>query len=104
MAISKREALKVRQPTKIGESAVTPLLDGSNTTETIVFSMVAEKITLQASGDLAGDFTVSADGVNFDTGGSLAASNALASFNTHNVRAVRVTRTGGSGKVTILGR
>lgn len=105
MAISKVQARKVRQPVVVSDHAVTTVLDATNTTEIITLSIVAEKITVQSTGTLAGDVTVSVDGVNFETGVSFVA-NTMANhgFNgtVHLIRVVKITRTSGSGQLHIV--
>jgi len=101
MSIVKKESKKLRQATATGDAISTSLLDAVNTSEIITLSTVASKITFQSSGTLAFDYTVSANGINFVAGASVAA-NTLASYNTHNVIAVTITRTAGAGRVSIL--
>lgn len=97
---SKKDIRKSITPNLVGFEVSTGTLDGTTTEEVVELACPASKITLQSSGDLAYTYTVSVNGTTFVTGGTVAA-NALSSYNTHNVSSVKVTRTGGSGKVSI---
>lgn len=99
-AYTKKDIRKVITPNLVGFEVSTGTLDGTTTTETLELACPASKITLQSTGDLAYDYTVSVNGENFVTGASVAAG-ALSSYNTHNVSKVRITRTSGSGRVSI---
>lgn len=100
MGYSKKDVQSIEQPVRTGDKSITGLLDGTTTVQTITFGDVFSKVTFQASGDLAGNVTFSVDGINFKDTTAIGASNAMISFSTHNVCAARVTRTGGSGKVS----
>ena len=102
MDIGKAQTRLIRDKIDGTDSALTATLNAGNTVATIELGVVARQITLQATGDLAGTFTVSANGSNFVTGGSLAAANGLATYNSNSVKVVQITRSGGSGTVTIL--
>lgn len=99
MAYSKKDVASVKQPIRTGEKIISSVLDASITTEIIEFGDVASKVSFQASGDLAGNVEFSLDGENFKNTTAIGASNAIVSFNTHNVSAVKITRSGGSGSV-----
>lgn len=101
--VSKEQARRVRQPVLVGDVHITGTLDGTTTSEVVSFSSVAEKVTVQSSGDLVGNITVSINGINFNTGVSFTANN-LATYSTNLVMAITVNRTGGSGKLTIVAR
>lgn len=104
MAITKAQARQVRQPSLVGDMAITATLDGTTTTEIITFSAVAEKVSFQADGDLAGTVEFSIDGVNFKNSTAIGATNAIVTFNTHMSKVIRVTRSGGSGKLHVLAK
>lgn len=104
MAVSKIQARKTAQSVNIGETVKTDLLDVANTEVTITFNSVAEKVSFQASDTLAGDVTFSLDGQNFGNTTAIGGANAIVSFNTHNIRVIKVTRSGGSGKLTIAAK
>lgn len=101
MSVNKKDSKKLRQYTATGDSLSSGLLDGSTTTEIIHLTTVASKVTLQSSDTLAYNYDISANGINFVAVGAVAA-NALASYNAHNILAIKITRTGGSGRVSVL--
>jgi len=100
MAYKKDEVKRLRQPVGIDDLVSTGTLDGTTTTETISLSMVASKISYQRNGDLACNVEVSLNGTVFEAATAVS-SDALVSYNTHNIKVIRVTRTGGSGRLTI---
>ena len=74
-------------------------LDGTTTEEVIVLGEVASKITLQASGSLTVNATFSLNGVDyFDT---TAVSTTPATYTTHAVTHIKLTRTASEGLVYI---
>jgi len=99
--ISKKKSTGVRQRVFAGDKQPTQVLDATTTTETLELGMVAQKITVQSTGTLAGDVLVSANGTNFVSAGSFTAG-ALFSYNTHSCVAVRINRTSGSGVAVVL--
>lgn len=104
MTLERRQREKVIQQVKIGSRFSTVLLDASTTEDILTFGTVVEKVTFQADGDLAGTIEFSVDGTNWDDSTAIAASNAMDSYNTHNVAAVKVTRTSGSGRLHIAAK
>jgi hypothetical protein len=105
MAVTKQQARKVRQPVVISDHAITGVLDGTTTQEVLVLSIVAERMTVQSDGTLAGNLEVSVNGTNWHSAGSFLANaltNATFSGPDHLFRAVRITRTGGSGKLHLV--
>jgi hypothetical protein len=103
MAITKAQASKVRQPTKVGDQQSTGTLDGTTTTETIQLGIVAEKVTVQSDGTLAGNVQFSTNGVDFYTTTAFTATTPV-TYSTHLITAIKVTRTGGTGKLSISAR
>jgi hypothetical protein len=101
MGYSKRDVASVQQATKTGQRYVTPELSAAPSVEVIKFGDVASAVTFQASDNLTGTIEFSVDGENFKNSTALAASNAMTTFTTHLVTAVRITRTGGAGKVAV---
>ncbi len=97
----KKQSTRARQRVMAGDKLLTQELDGTTTTETIQLGMVAQKITVQGTGTLAGNIEVSANGTDFVSAGAFTVA-ALTSYSTHNCVAVRITRTGGTGKASIL--
>ena len=103
MAITKQQARMVRQPTLVGDIEATPILDGTNTTAIIELTSVAEKVSFQSSGDLAGNIEFSINGITF-YGSTAFTAGVPGTYSTNLTKVVKVTRTGGSGKLSILGR
>lgn len=104
MAITKEQARKVRQPTLIGDLSVTGILDGVTTTQILEFSCIAEKVSFQADGTLAGTVEFSIDGVNYKNSTAIGAANAIVTFSTHMCKSVKVTRSGGTGRLHVLAK
>lgn len=98
---TRKEVQTVRQRVVTGEKVATGVLDASNTVEIIRFGGAMSKVSFQASGDLAGTIEFSISGLDWVSSTAIASSNAIASYNTHNVEGVRVTRTSGSGQLFI---
>jgi hypothetical protein len=84
-----------------GDKVLTGTLDGTTTTETVQLGVVAQKITVQGTGTLAGNIEVSANGTDFVSAGAFTTA-ALTTYSTHLCVAVKITRTGGTGQASIL--
>lgn len=97
----KKESTKARQRVFTGDKQVTNDLSATSTTEIIKLGMVAQKITVQSTGTLAGTIEVSANGTDFISAGSFTATTPV-SYTSNLCVAVRITRTGGSGKASVL--
>jgi len=104
MGYSKEEVQQITQRTRNGENRISETLDASNAEEIITLADVTEKVTFQGTGDLAGNLEFSLDGENFSNTTAIAASNALVTFNTHMIKAIKITRSSGSGKVIIAAK
>ena len=107
MAVSKIQARKVRQPVFISDHAVTGVLDGTTTSEVLLLSIVAERMSVQSDGTLAGNIEVSVNGIDWHSAGSFSATTlteATFAGPNHMFRAVRITRTGGSGKLHLVAK
>lgn len=102
MAISKASAAKPRSQTNISDKQITVTLDAVTTEDVIELNLVASKITIQASGNLAGNILVSVNGVNYVSAGAIPATNGLLTYSSHMVTSVKVQRTSGSGKVVVV--
>ena len=98
MTLDPRLREKSTQKVKVGLKLATGTLDGTTTSEIVELHTVAEKISWQSSGDLAGNILFSINGVDFASSTAFT-DGALGSFSTHNICAVRVDRTGGSGQL-----
>ncbi len=103
MAIKKDEALKFRQPVGVDDVRSTGVLDGTTTTETMNLSMAASKISYQRTDTLQCTVEVSLNGVDFESATAVTTA-ALTSYSTHNIKAVRVTRTSGSGRLVVAAK
>ena len=101
MAITKIQARKVRQPVLEGDLAITSILDGTTTTDTMILSSVAEAITVQSDGTLAGNITFSVNGTDF-FGSTVFTATTPVTYNTHLIRLIKVTRTGGTGRLHLI--
>jgi len=86
-----------------GVKTATKVLDGSELTETIKFGDVVAKLTVQATDSLVCDVTVSVNGTDFVTALTAVDKVAPQSYEVHNVTAIKVTRTAGSGRLHISG-
>ncbi len=104
MGYSKKEARKAREKVVAGDAVATGTLDGTTTSEVIQLGVPAEKVTFQASGTLAGTIEFSTNGVDFYGSTAIPGSNAPGTYTTHMAKAVRVTRSGGEGKLHILAK
>lgn len=103
MAVSKIQARKVRQPVLIGDLAISTTLDATTTTDIIELSSIAEKVTIQSDGTLAGNVEFSINGINFFSSTAFTATTPV-TYSTNLIRVIKVTRTGGSGKLHIVAR
>jgi hypothetical protein len=101
MGITKKESQLSRQLINTGAKMATDSLDASTTVNIVRFGTPVAKVSFQGSDTLAGTIEFSINGVNWTGSTAIPGSNAIGSFATHNVTAVRVTRTSGSGFLTI---
>ena len=101
MAYDKTQSRVPRRAMLAGDKQMTAELSASVTVQVIQLTMVAQKVTWQSTGTLAGNVEFSSNGTDFYTSTAFTA-NVVGSYNTHNVVAVRVTRTGGTGKLAVL--
>lgn len=101
MGYDKRSARVPRRAVLAGDKVITGDLSASPSVEIISLTGVAQKVTWQSLGTLAGNIEFSSNGTDFYSSTAFTA-NTAGSYNTHNVVAVKVTRTSGSGKLVIL--
>lgn len=101
MTILKKASQKIRQQTSGGLKAVTGLLDGTTTTEILELGAAMSRVTFQGSGDLAGTVEFSVNGTTWFSSTAIAGANAPTTYSTHNFNAMKVTRSGGSGQLSI---
>jgi hypothetical protein len=103
MAYSKKDILDAKQTVRTGvRTATTEMSAASPDPQIIDLGDVCAKVTFQSDGNLAGTIEFSVDGKTFQNSAALAT--AMTSYSTHNVCAVKVTRSSGTGKVSIAGK
>lgn len=103
MAYSKKDILDAKQAVRTGvKTASTEMSAAAPDPQDIDLGDVCSKVTFQSDGNLAGTIAFSVDGKTWSSTVPLAA--AMTSYNTHNVCAVRIVRTSGTGKVTVAGK
>ncbi len=103
MAYSKKDIADAKQAVRTGvKLATTEMSAASPDPQVVELGDVCAKVTFQSDGNLAGTIQFSVDGKTWSATSPLAA--AMTSFNTHNVCACLVTRTSGTGKVSIAGK
>lgn len=102
MAISKQQARSVKHAVLAGEEQLSPTLDATTTVYTFELTGPAQKVTVQTSDTLAITAEYSCNGQTF-FGSQAAAAGVPVSYSTHVVACVKVTRTGGAGKVSLQG-
>lgn len=100
MTILKKASQKVRQQTHAGVKLVTGTLDGTTTVEVLELGGAMSKVSWSSTGTLAGNVEFSINGQTWFSSTAFVAGTP-GSFNTHNVNAIRVTRTGGTGELAI---
>lgn len=100
----KKQIQRAKQDVSTGTTLSTGLLDAQNASEVLFLGDAAAKVSFQATGDLAGTVEFSINGDNFGNSTAIAGSNAIASFNTHNVSYIRVNRSGGSGRLHVAAK
>ena len=98
---TKKETAQAKQPVATGMRTATGTLDATTTVEVMRLG-ACSKVSYQSTGDLAGTVEFSISGLNWSTPVAFTAT-VMASYNTHNVDGIRVTRTGGSGQLFIVG-
>lgn len=102
-AYTRKEVAKYQTKVLTGFETASVTLDGTVTTDTVELAGPASKITVQSTGNLVFDYTVSINGETFAAGAAGIAAGALSSYTTHIVSVVKVTRVSGTGKVVITG-
>lgn len=101
MGYSKKDIQRAHQDVSVGVGLCTGTLDASVTTEIIQFGGALSRVTFQGSGTLAGTVEFSVNGTNWFSSTAIAGSNAPTTYSTHNFNSMRVTRSGGSGKLCV---
>lgn len=103
MSFNKKQLSGVRQKVDSSNRLVTDVLDATTTSEIIKLGQVAEKVSFQSDGDLAGNVSFSINGKDFFSSTAFTATTP-GSYSTHSVLHVKVDRTGGSGKLYLVYR
>ena len=98
---TRKEVQSVRQRVATGQKDATGVLDATTTVEIIRLGGAMSKVSFQASGSLQGTVEFSLSGLDWVSSTAIPASNAIASFSTHNIEGIRVTRTAGTGQLFI---
>jgi hypothetical protein len=101
MTFSRQDIQSLQLPVRTGDKTITGVLDGTTTVQIVDLGDVFAKVSFQATGTLLGTIEFSLNGVNFANSTAIAAANAIASFSTHNVCSIRVTRTSGTGRLVM---
>lgn len=102
MAVTKSQARQVRQPSLMGDMAITATMSAA-ATEDIELSSIAEKVTFQSSGTLAYTYAVSVNGKDFSSPVAGAAG-VLVTYSASLCRVVRLVWTSGTGRVSLVAR
>jgi hypothetical protein len=100
MSLDKKERSKTRQLISTGAVLSSNELDGTTTEEVINLGIAASKVSYQSTKTLAGNISFSINGKDFFDSTAFTAT-VQASYITHNVVAVKVSRTGGTGRMVI---
>lgn len=102
-AIKRAEAQQKRQQVGIGDvQSIQISADGDYELE---LGIVAEKISFQVTGTLAGTVSFSLTGVDYKNPTAIGATNAIVTYSTSLAKKVKITTTGGgSGRIVIAGK
>jgi len=103
MGYSKKETRKAREKVAVADMVSTGTLDGTTTTEIIQLGVAADKVSWQSDGTLAGNIEFTINGVTWVATTAFAAT-VIGTYSASLVKAVKVTRTGGTGKLHILAK
>src|ERR1043165_5053358 len=99
MAASKKDIQRQKQQVSVGVGLSTAELDGTTTVEIIKFGGAMARVTFQGDGTLAGTVEFSVNGSTWFS--STAIAGTPTTYSTHNFNAMKVTRTSGTGKLSI---
>jgi hypothetical protein len=101
MSYSKKQVQPLNQKVTTGVSLATEVLDATNSVEIVRFGGAMSRVTFQGTDTLAGTVEFTVNGTNWFSSTAIAAANAPTTYTTHNFVAVRVTRSGGTGRLAI---
>jgi hypothetical protein len=96
-----QDGIKGRRVPGFGDILTTQLLNGTETQEILSIANPGRKIAWQCNGSLTCNVEVSINGTDFVATGTGAVAS-ISFFDTHPVRFIRVTRTGGEGKLILV--
>lgn len=97
---TKKDVQQVRQNIASGQREYTEELSASVTVEVLKMAGGMSRVTVQSTGDLAGTVEFSVNGQDF-FGSTAFTANTPVTYSAHNFNAIRVTRTGGTGRLAI---
>jgi hypothetical protein len=100
MGYSAKEVRKKTQLVRTGFETISVSLSATGS-DVVELACPASKVTVQSTGSLVFDWSVSVNGEDYVSAGSSIAAGALSSYNTHNVSAVTITWVSGTGQVCI---
>lgn len=103
MGYSKKDSRKAREKVSVADMVSTGTLDGTTTVEVIQLGVAADKVSWQSSGTLAGTVEFTINGTTWVASTAFTAT-VIGTYTASLVKAVRVTRTGGTGKLHILAK
>lgn len=98
-----QDVTKKQRVPGFGDILTTDVLNAVDTEEILSIANPGEVIAWQCNGSLVCDVEVSLNGADFVAAGTGAVAT-IASFSTHPVRFVKITRTGGEGKLVLVTR
>lgn len=103
MGYSKKDARKAREKVSAADMVSTETLDGVNTVEIVQLGIPADKVSWQSDGTLAGTVEVTINGTTWVASTAFTAT-VIGTYSASLVKALRITRTGGTGKLHILAK
>lgn len=103
MAYSKKETRKAREKVSVSDMVSTGTLNASTTVEIVQLGVPADKVSWQSDGTLAGTVEVTINGTTWVSSTAFTAT-VIGTYSASLVKALRVTRTGGAGKLHILAK
>lgn len=101
-AIQKAQSRQTRQSVSIGD--IQSVAITGNGDYALELSVVAEKVSFQATGSVAGTIAFSLDGENFKNPTALVASNGIGTYTTSLAKVVKITVSGGTGRVVVAAK
>lgn len=105
MTFTNKEIQKVRQKTaSAGSASISKTLDGTTTEEVINLGAPREKVSYMMTGTLVGTVEFSIDGKVFNNSAAIPAAGITATYTTNLATSVKVTRTSGSGTLSVASK